>query len=245
MNESRNLLIIACSKRKRIDPEPLPAIARYDGPTFRVVRRFLRQQRPEPPDIYVLSAQFGLIVRDCPIPYYDSRMTQQRARELQPKTIAKLERILECRPYQELCICAGRDYFKALDGYDRLIPSSLDVQIPTGSLGNKLVKLHTWLYGQPPELHPNYSTKASVGKARLKGVEVEMTPEQVFDVARQALLEGKGNPTAYQSWYVLVDEQQISTKWLVSQLTGLAVSQFHSSAARRMLTQLGIEVRCL
>jgi len=70
-----------------------------------------------------------------------------------------------------------------------------------------------------------------------------LTPTQVFDVARQALAEGKGNPGCYQSWYVLIEEQRVSPKWLVSLLTGLPVSDFHSSAARRMLIQLGIEVR--
>ncbi len=78
-----------------------------------------------------------------------------------------------------------------------------------------------------------------------QGVEVVMTPEQVLNVGSQALLEGKGNPSSYQSWYVVVDEQRVSPKWLVSQLTGLPVGSFHSREARRMLVQLGVTIKCL
>src|SRR5438045_2444285 len=34
----RKLLILACSQAKRDSTAPLPAIERYDGPTFRVLR---------------------------------------------------------------------------------------------------------------------------------------------------------------------------------------------------------------
>jgi hypothetical protein len=37
------MLILACSRRKRPDEGLLPAIERYDGPAFRVLRRFLRE----------------------------------------------------------------------------------------------------------------------------------------------------------------------------------------------------------
>ena len=37
------VLIIACSQRKRPDAGLLPALDRYDGPAFQVLRRFLRE----------------------------------------------------------------------------------------------------------------------------------------------------------------------------------------------------------
>ncbi|MBW4559548.1 MAG: hypothetical protein KME32_00055 [Mojavia pulchra JT2-VF2] len=244
-SEGRYLLIVACSQRKLSNEGLMPAIARYDGPIFHLLRRFLQQKPSNPPDTYILSAEFGLIFQDYPIPYYDRRMTKQRSQQLQPEVIDKLQHILNARLYPEICICVGRDYFKALEGYDTVIQSSSNVQIATGSLGKKLVKLHTWLYGKPSELNQNHSTNTLRGKACLRGVEVEMTPAQVLDAARQALTEGKGNPASYQSWYLLVDGQRVSPKWLVSYLTGLPVSSFHSSEARRMLVQLGVEVSCL
>lgn len=238
----RHLLILACSQRKRLDTESLPAIERYDGPTFRLLRCFLRKQPSAPLEIYILSAKFGLIPSDYQIPNYDQRMTKMRSRQLQPEVIAKFENILNAKPYQQLGICLGRDYFLALDKYDMLIKSGLAVRIATGSLGKKLAILHDWLYGKPPELASGQAIDLQ-GKACLKGIEVVMTPAEVLDVTRQALVEGKGNPASYQSWYVLVGDRRVSPKWVVSLLTGLPVSDFHSSAARRMLIKLGIEVR--
>jgi hypothetical protein len=241
-NSQASLLIIACSQRKRSDHQLLPSIERYDGPTFRMVRRFLREQPTAQLDTYILSARFGLIASNHLIPDYDQRMTKMRARQLQPEVIAKLQDILNTQPYQKLCICLGRDYFIALDKYDMLIKPELGLQIATGSLGKKLATLYRWLYGQPSEAFCKQAISLQ-GKASLKGIEVVMTSTEVLDLARQALAQGKGNPASYQSWYVLVDEQRVSPKWLVSHLTGLSVSEFHSIAARRMLIQLGIEVR--
>ncbi|MEG3905388.1 hypothetical protein QUB19_10500 [Microcoleus sp. B4-C5] len=237
----RHLLILACSQRKRSDADSLPAIERYDGPTFRLLRRFLRKQPSARLEIYILSAKFGLIPSDYQIPNYDQRMTKMRSRQLQAEVIAKFEDILSAKSYQKLCICLGRDYLLALDKYDMLIKSGLAVRIATGSLGKKLATLHDWLYGKPPELASRQAIDLQ-GKACLKGIEVVMTAAEVLDVARQALVEGKGNPASYQSWYVLVGDRRVSPKWVVSLLTGLPVSAFHSIAARRMLQQLGVEI---
>lgn len=244
-SQGRYLLIVACSQRKLSDDGLLPAIARYDGPIFRLLRRFLQQKPPSFPDIYILSAEFGLISQDYLIPYYDRRMTKERSQQLQQEVMAKLQHILNTTPYQEICICLGRDYFNALNEYETLIQSGSNIQIATGSIGKKLAKLYTWLYGKPPELNQSHPTIISQGKACLRGVEVQMTPAQVLDAARQALADRKGNPASYQSWYVLVDGQRVSPKWLVSQLTGLPVSSFHSITARRILAQLGVMVSYL
>lgn len=238
------LLILACSQRKRPDEGLLPAIERYDGPCFRLLRRFFQQQHSPSPEIsiYILSAQFGLIPSERLIPDYDRRMTRPRASELQPEAIAELKQILASKPYQKFLLCMGQDYFPALGGYDMMIPNGLTVQVATGSLNKKLSLLYQWLYGKPPEQPRRQSAGSHQGSASVKGVEVILTPAQVVDLARQALETGKGNPHSYQSWYVLVDGQKIAPKWLVSQLTGLPVSSFHSMEARRVLLQLGIEV---
>src|ERR671937_639945 len=85
------LLIVACSRRKRADPGLLPAIERYDGPAYRVLRRYLRQHPSQPPDVLILSAELGLVLHTQPIPAYDRLMTPQRARELLPIVCGELE----------------------------------------------------------------------------------------------------------------------------------------------------------
>jgi len=235
------LLILSCSQRKRPEPDLLPAVERYDGPAFQVLRKFLRECPLEAQDldVFILSAEFGLIPSSKPIPNYHHQMTPHRAIELQPKVLAELERILKSGQYKELFISMGKDYLWALAGYGLLIPADLKVTIYRGGRGRQQAKLHDWLHGGPP------SQKATVtqqGKARIRGVEIALTSEQVMEMARQALAEGRGDPTRYQSWYVLVDNRRVAPKWLVSQLAGLPVSAFVTSEARRVLAQLGIEV---
>ena len=42
MTADHRLLILSCSQRKRPDRVLLPALERYDGPVFRMLRKFLR-----------------------------------------------------------------------------------------------------------------------------------------------------------------------------------------------------------
>jgi len=244
MAPDHRLLILSCSERKRSEPDLLPAIERYDGPPFRVLRKFLRERLREAQslDIFILSAEFGLIPAGHPIPYYDHRMTPGRAHDLQPLVLYKLKEILDGGRYHELFISVGRDYLQALAGYSSLIPGGLRLILSTGTQGRKLGQLRDWLYGSPPMLRPKQDTSLKKGHARIRGIEITMTSQQVLDVARQALVEGRGDPVRYQGWYVQVDDQRAAPKWLVSQLTGLPVSAFVTGEARRILEQLGIEL---
>lgn len=240
--QSRRLLIMSCSQRKRPDDGLLPAIERYDGPSFRVLRCFLKGQPPELLDICILSAKFGLIAAEQLIPNYDQRMTPARAKELHPEVISELGYLLNSQPYQSLCLCMGQDYLRALDGYNALISSEATVKIAAGSPGKKLSELHSWLYGEKVIKAHTSPESVSKGKAYLKGIELVMTPTEIFDVARSALTEGQRGQNVYYSWYVSVDGEKVAPKWLVSRLTGLSLKSFTTHDARRVLEALGIEV---
>jgi hypothetical protein len=86
----RRALLLACSQRKVPTPDLLPAIDRYDGPAFRVVRRYLRTNSDSDLIVYIVSAEFGLIPSCRPIPLYDRRMTDDRATELAPSIVRAL-----------------------------------------------------------------------------------------------------------------------------------------------------------
>lgn len=241
---SRRLLILSCSQAKRSQPEALPALERYDGPAFRVVRRFLREQPDPALDIYVLSGKFGLISSNQLIPDYDHKMSQARALELNSSIVTHLEATLKVHDYQRLLICVTKKYFKALESYHQVIPVSVNVILATGTLGRKLSVLRQWLYGDSLQVLAPVINEQPTDKIHFKGVELNLSDVNFSEVARQALAQGKGKPYNYQTWYILVDNQKISPKWLVSQLTGFPVSSFHSQAARRLLLQLGIPVYC-
>ena len=122
MTSDHRLLILSCSQRKRPDRILLPALERYDGPVFRILRKFLRSclARESYPEVYILSAQFGLIPAHQLIFNYDCRMTPQRASILQPQVLDQLRHILRNKQYKELFISVGKDYAAALAGYEQL-----------------------------------------------------------------------------------------------------------------------------
>lgn len=237
-------LLLSCTQTKREDEGLLPTIDRYDGPSFRVVRRFLSddQSKAGSLDIYVLSAQYGLIDADTPIANYERRMTTARAKELRDDVLAELKAILN-RDYDELFILLGRSYRQAIEGLDDLIPSGTKVIISRSTAGRRLTELKRWLYRLPEEAPPVQEPKKPArvtGQAVLRGQHIEATPEQVMKLARQALERGWGKPDRFRRWYALVDGRKVSTKWLASLLSGLEVSEFQASEARRVLAQIGI-----
>lgn len=243
---TRSLLIIGCSQRKRSDPGLLPAIIRYDGPSFLVLRRFLRQcpSKLPPINVCILSAEFGLISHHHLIPYYDRRMTATRAQQLRSGVLAELENVVKSRLYQEIFISIGRDYLQAINGYETILPANLNIRIASGSLGRKLSQLHDWLYGKPPDITCGLPKSLHCHKKnQIRGIKVALTPQQVLDVAYQALQTDDQEFTRFQSWYVDVGTNRVAPKWLVSQLTGLSVRDFTTKEALRLLAQLGIEVK--
>ncbi|MEM9540780.1 MAG: DUF6884 domain-containing protein [Cyanobacteria bacterium P01_E01_bin.42] len=241
-SQEKRLLILGCSRRKRNDPEPLTAIERYDGPTFRVLRRFLKVNSCGMVDVYILSAEFGLIAGNTKIPDYDRLMTKMRSQELQAPARAKLQQILQERSHSSVLFCLSQKYLQVLGDRESLYKEDFKIEIATGTLGRKLSVLYKWLYGRVPQHFHSSPTVAPSGKANLKGVEIVLTEAEVMEIAHQALAQGNGKPANYQTWYVLVGDRRVSPKWLVSQLTGLPVSGFHSQTARRILHQLGIQI---
>ena len=239
-------LILSCTQAKQDDGGLLPALERYDGPTFRVVRRFLAQADPalHDVDIYVLSARYGLIAADTLVEDYDQRMTPTRAAELRPQVLTRLQEILG-QGYSEVFLSLGRAYLEAVSGFETLVPADTQVTVSQATAGRRLTELKRWLYRLPRGALASDQPKRSVrvsGRATLRGQQIEATPEEILALARQALAEGHGNSRNFRDWYTLLDGERVSTKWLISQLSGLHVSEFQASEARRVLGQLGIEV---
>jgi hypothetical protein len=239
-------LVLSCSQSKRAEDAKLPAIERYNGPAFRLLRRYM-ENTVEELGIYILSAEFGLIPHHRLIPFYDQRMTKQRAQELRVKVTGQARRLFTTKAPRrkqkhQLFINLGRNYLQAFEPtFDFLVSGSI-ITMASGASGKRLAEMHDWLYGSDSCLRQSANTKSVVGKAELRGVEIELHIDQVFACARKALKQDDKAAFSYQSWYVPVDGVRVSPKWLVSMLTGLPVSAFHSDEARRVLAQLGIEV---
>jgi hypothetical protein len=238
----KRCLLLGCTKAKN-EGANLTAIGRYDGPAFRVLRRFFREadQSLLDVDVFVISAKYGLINGQESIGDYDQLMTREIAKKINPIVISRLEYILN-EGYSELFITMGKVYLESLRGFEKIVPQSIKIVISKTSQGKRLSELKRWLYRSSGNKHtPTISPKMS-GKATLKGRPIKASKEDVIKVAKEALAMRKGEPTHFRSWYVKIEGKRVSTKWLVSLLSGLPVSEFQASDARRVLAQLGIPV---
>src|SRR5262245_29720611 len=144
------LLVISCSARKRPAGGLLPAIDRYDGPAFRVLRKYLREGPVDGLTVLVLSAKFGLIPCTRRIPNYDLRITRSSAGRMRRQVLGRLRAALAATTYLELGLCLGRDYRSALLGYEGLVPDATKVATISGGLGRRLSGLRDWLRASRP-----------------------------------------------------------------------------------------------
>ena len=240
---SHRLLILACSQAKRSDPGLLPAIERYDGPAFRVVRKYRRENPSCVPLllIQILSAKYGLLSIDQPISNYDYKMTTEYAQNLHLEICERLELLVRSTRCTDAFIYASQTYLAALGNYKLYLPSSTGTVTLRSTPGYKLAELHHWLYrGQKSQR--DISTRNIPKAVQVKGVEIPYSHEEIVHIARQALHTNAEQARVYSSWYTIVGGQRVSPKWLISTLTGLPPSSFHTDSATRALRQLGFEI---
>lgn len=146
--QAGHLLILGCSARKRATPGQLPALERYDGPLYRVVRKALREGRaPHPLHILVISARYGLLRASDPVEFYDQRMTRRQAERLREEIRARLVEELGRASFSQAHISLGADYLAALGGVDVIARAVGHVSVASGGLGERQAQLRDWLHG--------------------------------------------------------------------------------------------------
>ena len=115
----KSLLIISCSGRKIETPGLLPASKRYDGQSYRIIRKAIREGCfPANLDILIISAKLGLLRWDEKIEDYDQLMSKQQVRKLRPSIQENLESFLDGRDYDKLFINMGATYLETLEGFE-------------------------------------------------------------------------------------------------------------------------------
>jgi hypothetical protein len=149
---TERLLILACSQRKTSGKGQLPAINRYDGPAFRVLRKFLRENPDPALTVLILSAKYGLIESERKIPFYDCRLFRTTTARLQRQVLGTARNILRSQPWQAVGICAGKNYRSALVGFAEEIPEGIRLDVLEGGLGRRLTALRDWLHRSAAEI---------------------------------------------------------------------------------------------
>lgn len=133
---TKQLLILGCSKIKRSAIGLLPAIDRYDGSPYRVLRSFLRSRRwPADLSVAVLSARYGLVGGFTGIENYDERMTLDKAVALSSRCHSVLNEW--SKSHKSIHFSLGKDYLPAVQSaLDNGLDSEMEVF--KGPIGMKL-----------------------------------------------------------------------------------------------------------
>lgn len=231
------LLLLACSARKRLDAMPLPALERYDGPAFRVVRRYLAHSGDAALCVRILSARFGLVAAETPLPPYDERLTPARGEALRSAVHGALAIILASQKWQSCFIYGGHAYYALMASCFTTDAAAIPHERAEGPPGVRLANLRAWLDGRKAES----AAVQSRAVPRLRGVPVDLTPAQAAD----RLLEVSGGSAVAASaavWMVQIDDRALPVKRAAALLTGLPTGAFGASEAVRLLRQLGLEV---
>lgn len=142
----KRILIISCSKAKDEHPMPMPAIDRYDGPAFRLIRETIRAGNwPNDVQLLILSPEFGLLTSDVPIPWYDREMTPMRAAALRDEVAGILDERLAGA--NEVFLGVAGTYHIMLDASAMLaeLQEADCVQMANGSIGEQLAQMKEWI----------------------------------------------------------------------------------------------------
>ncbi len=232
-----SLVILGCGTRKRKTSRLLPAIDRYDGPTFRVFRKHAPYVGNSITSS-VLSGRFGLISGDRLIPRYDRRLSIGTRENLIGLVHDQLKLLLDNTQPNRIFISVGELYWPLLaEPLHREVPAS-KLTIARGGIGGRASQLASW-FGSVPVSPPS-----SPGNTRkpvtLLGTTIQMSPAEVIARARRALQDAPVKARRFETWFVQIGPARIAPKYLVSLLFHKDVAQFRTADARRVLAALGV-----
>ncbi|HET9712767.1 MAG TPA: hypothetical protein VFP64_12815 [Pyrinomonadaceae bacterium] len=239
---SPSLVILSCSRRKKRTSRPIPAIDRYDGPLFQVLRKHIRERPEVPPATYVLSGRFGLIDAEFPTPRYSHRLTAADIPILQNSVDSQIKKAVEKIQPASVFVSVGSQYWPLLDESLSREFASEKLIIASGSIGGRASQLAHWLRLSEPRTN-NVPIGQPCGKATLLGTTVRLTPSEILCNANEARSVDPEGALRFQTWFVELGNERVAPKWLASILFDKPVFRFRTSDARRVLTDLGLSIR--
>ena len=128
--------------------EPIPALKRYNGVYFRVLRKYLREGRLKDTDILIVSERYGLIWSNDKIPLYEIHgkmgflsIDKKAIEKLRQENLKELKKILD--RYSEIYVNVGKEYMKLIKGLEKL--ASGRIIYAKGSLGAKATHMKEWI----------------------------------------------------------------------------------------------------
>ena len=141
------LLILGCSKEKREDYGRAPALEVYDGPNFRSLRKYLRENGwPPGLIIKIISAKYKIIDATTFIEPYDERVDKKKAEDMESAVTKDLE---DVGLPKSVFVNIGKDYLPAISGIEDLFGSERIKYAKGRGNGEKTQKMKQWLHDLP------------------------------------------------------------------------------------------------
>jgi len=124
----------------------IPAFTRYDGPSYRIIKKLARENRLSLNiDIYVISAKYGLINSSYSIDKYNRKMTPARAIKLRPKILQVICNLFENNLFDDVFINMGKLYLLSIEGIENILPEGTRLIYAKGRIGQKNSQMKKWL----------------------------------------------------------------------------------------------------
>jgi hypothetical protein len=239
MPTSPSLVILGCSQRKKKTSHLLPAIDRYDGPAFQVLRKYSRDNAEVRRGTYILSGRFGLIDAEFPTPRYSHRLKPADLSILQASVESQVKQAVDTVQPESVFVSVGVQYWPLLEEPISREISSDKLIVATGSIGGRASRLAHWLRSGEPDNHevPN---SQFCGEATLLGTTIRLTHSEILRKANEVRSIDPEGALRFQTWFVELGNERVAPKWLVGILFDKPVVRFRTADARRVLSQLGV-----
>lgn len=145
------LMLISCSSRKSSEAGVIPALERYQGTTYKVIKKAKREGYwPEHTHLFIISAKYGLISEHYPIEFYDLKMTKDLAVARCAEISRALDKLINENMYSKIFVNMGETYMRSIQSSAELIRARQDgtVQEASGGIGDRLKQTKDWLLSQ-------------------------------------------------------------------------------------------------
>ena len=158
---NKKLLLLSCSGRKQDSDGLLPALFRYNGPAYQLLRKHFREyQWPEDVSVGVLSAQYGLFGILKNIENYDKRMDLGIARAKEAECAAVLSKWADS--HDSAYVALGKDYLPAIQpSLERL---GIKHEVFQGGIGEKLGSIKRFLTAAQSPVRKRVDVEGGTGK---------------------------------------------------------------------------------
>jgi hypothetical protein len=145
------LLLISCSASKNDTSELIPALDRYRGNVYKIIKRAKREGYwPQAIDVFIISAKYRLISEHTLIEYYDQKMTGDRADELRVEVSHDLDKLLRERQFDKIFINLSKVYMRSISLSQEIEGARQRgvLQEALGGIGEKQHQTKVWLQEQ-------------------------------------------------------------------------------------------------